>query len=199
MPTGVALHDARERLLAAAERVLVREGPSALTSRAVTAEAGLAKGVLHRHFADFDAFLAELVRRRIARLEPVSEALRGAAGSATVTANLTRALGDLMDPVAVAVVGLVVSRDGLRALLRTTTPAGIPLLNEAAQMVGAYLAEEQRRGRVAAGADTAALAPALIGAAHLLFADRHAGPPPPEVLAQAVAATLGGALPAGDA
>ena len=50
-----------KQLFAAAERVLVRDGPDALTSRAVTTEAGCAKGVLHRHFADFDAFLAELV------------------------------------------------------------------------------------------------------------------------------------------
>ncbi len=60
MPTGVALRDAREQMFAAAERILLRDGPQALTSRAVTAEAGVAKGVLHRHFADFDAFLAEL-------------------------------------------------------------------------------------------------------------------------------------------
>jgi AcrR family transcriptional regulator len=42
MPTGVALRDAREQLFAAAERVLLRAGPNGLTSRAVTAEAGVA-------------------------------------------------------------------------------------------------------------------------------------------------------------
>ena len=70
MPTGVALHDPREQLFAAAERILLRDGPQALTSRAVTTEAGCAKGVLHRHFADFDDFLAALVRDRIAQLGP---------------------------------------------------------------------------------------------------------------------------------
>lgn len=44
MPTGVAIRDVREQLFAAAERVLLRDGPSALTSRAVTSEAGCAKG-----------------------------------------------------------------------------------------------------------------------------------------------------------
>jgi AcrR family transcriptional regulator len=67
VPTGVALRDVREQLFDAAERVLLRDGPRALTSRAVTTEAGVAKGVLHRHFADFDAFLAALVEDRIAR------------------------------------------------------------------------------------------------------------------------------------
>ena len=75
MPTGVALRDVREQLFAAAERVLLRDGPHALTSRAVTAEAGCAKGVLHKHFADFDAFLAELVMDRIARLETAESEL----------------------------------------------------------------------------------------------------------------------------
>ena len=69
MPTGVAIRDVREQLFDAAERVLLRDGPNALTSRAVTTEAGCAKGVLHKHFADFDAFLAEFVLDRIARLD----------------------------------------------------------------------------------------------------------------------------------
>jgi AcrR family transcriptional regulator len=48
VPTGVAIRDVREQLFDAAERVLLRDGPAALTSRAVTDEAGVAKGVLHR-------------------------------------------------------------------------------------------------------------------------------------------------------
>ena len=69
MPTGVAIRDVREQLFDAAERVLLRDGPSGLTSRAVTTEAGCAKGVLHRHFADFDGFLAEFVLDRVDRLD----------------------------------------------------------------------------------------------------------------------------------
>lgn len=109
MPTGVAIHDARDQLFDAAERVLLRDGPSALTSRAVTTEAGCAKGVLHRHFADFDAFLAELVLDRIAQLDAQAAALRESAGTGTVTDNLTGALTDLFGSVAVAIVGLVTS------------------------------------------------------------------------------------------
>src|ERR1041384_3530809 len=83
VPTGVALRDAREQMFAAAERILLREGPHALTSRAVTAEAGVAKGVLHRHFADFDAFLAELAEDRAARVTSQALALRESAGTGT--------------------------------------------------------------------------------------------------------------------
>jgi AcrR family transcriptional regulator len=177
MPTGVALRDAREQLFGAAERVLLRDGPSALTSRAVTTEAGCAKGVLHRHFADFDAFLAELVLDRIARLDHQAAALRESAGTGTVADNLTRALMELFGSVAVAVVGLVISRDDLRARLRETRPTGVPVLTEAAAMVASYLAAERDLGRIAADADVDTLAPTLIGAMHLLFADRKGAPP----------------------
>ena len=170
MPTGIAIRDPREQLFDAAERVLLRDGPNALTSRAVTTEAGCAKGVLHRHFADFDAFLAELVLDRIARIDDQGAALRESAGTGTVAGNLTGALTDLFGSVAVAIVGLVIFRDNLRARLRQTTPAGVPLLTEAAAMLASYLTVERELGRITADADIDTLAPTLIGAAHLLFA-----------------------------
>ncbi|QFY10383.1 TetR family transcriptional regulator [Nonomuraea phyllanthi] len=178
MPTGVALRDARQQLFDAAERVLLREGAGGLTSRAVTAEAGVAKGVLHRHFEDFDAFLAELVRDRVARLEGQSAALHASAGTGDVAGNLTWALLDLFDPIAVAIVGLVISRDELRARLRQARPAhGIPVLTDAAAMIAAYLHRECELGRIAADADEDSLALSLVGAGHLLFAGREGGAP----------------------
>ncbi len=194
VPTGVAIRDVRRQLFGAAERVLLRDGPSGLTSRAVTTEAGCAKGVLHRHFADFDAFLAELVRDRVAGLDAQGAALRAAAGTGTVAGNLTAALTELFGTVAVAIVGLVTSRDELRARLRRDRPAGVPLLTEAAAMVASYLAAERDRGRVAADADLDALAPALIGAGHLLFADRTAAPPDADAVRAVVTTVIAGAL-----
>ena len=153
MPTGTALRDPREQLFAAAERVILRDGPDALTSRAVTTEAGVAKGVLHRHFADFDGFLAELVGNRIAALRTQSSALLASAGDGTVAGNLTGALLALFDSIAVAIVALVVSRRALLDRLRADTPTGIPLLTEASGMLASYLAAERDLGRIAAGAD----------------------------------------------
>ncbi|MEV0387298.1 TetR/AcrR family transcriptional regulator [Nonomuraea sp. NPDC050643] len=177
MPTGVAMRDARAQLFDAAERVLVRDGPDALTSRAVTTEAGCAKGVLHRHFADFDAFLAELVLDRVGRIEAQAAALRDAAGTGTVAGNLTGAVTDVFGPVAVAIVGLVISRDELRARLRRSRPVGVPLLAEAAAMIASYLTVELEMGRIAADSEVDTLALTLIGAGHLLFADRKSAPP----------------------
>lgn len=186
MPTGVAIRDVREQLFDAADRILLSAGASALTSRALTTEAGCAKGVLHRHFADFDAFLAELVLDRIDRLD--ERALRGSAGTGTVTDNLTAALTGVFGPVAVAIVGLVTFRDGLRARLRRAGLTGIPLLAQASAMIAAYLAAERDLGRIAADADVETLALTLIGSAHMLFAGGDA--PPAEVEIRKIVAAV---------
>ncbi|MGW3289394.1 TetR/AcrR family transcriptional regulator [Streptomyces sp. NPDC001002] len=194
MPTGVAMRDPRQQLFDAAERILLRDGPTALTSRAVTTEAGCAKGVLHRHFADFDAFLADLVLDRIARLDALADALRAAAGTGSVADHLTGALIDVFDPVGVAVVSLVISRDELRARLRAAGSTGIPLMGEASALLAAYLTAERDLGRLAPDADVTTLAPILLGAAHLLFADREAGPPERAAVRRTVTAVVAGAL-----
>ncbi|MEU4331336.1 TetR/AcrR family transcriptional regulator [Nonomuraea dietziae] len=194
MPTGVAIHDARAQLFDAAERILLRDGPHALTSRAVTTEAGCAKGVLHRHFADFDAFLAELVQDRISRIGSQATSLRESAGTGTVAGNLTGALMELFGSVAVAIVGLITFRDDLRARLRQTTPTGVPVLTEATAMIASYLAVERDLGRIAADADVDTLAPTLIGAGHLLFADREVTRPEAEAVHKVVTTVIAGVL-----
>jgi AcrR family transcriptional regulator len=195
VPTGVALRDARQQLFDAAERVLLRDGPSALTSRAVTTEAGVAKGVLHRHFEDFDAFLAGLVEDRMARIGRQSAALCEAAGTGTVVANLTGALTDLFGSVAVAIIPLIIFRDELRTRLRQARPAGgVPILSEAAAMIAAYLTAERDVGRIAAEADVDTLAPALIGAGHLLYADRKNAPPEPAAVTKVVSTVIASIL-----
>jgi AcrR family transcriptional regulator len=182
VPTGIALRDVREQLFDAAERVVLRDGPSALTSRAVTDEAGCAKGVLHRHFDDFDAFLAEFVLDRANRMNAQAVALRDRAGTGTVAGNLVDALTTLFESVAVAIVPLIIVRDELRARLRQIWPTGIPVLTEAATMIASYLAAERDLGRIAADADVDTLAPTLIGAGHYLFADREGTPPEAEAV-----------------
>jgi AcrR family transcriptional regulator len=195
VPTGVAIRDVREQLFDAAERVLLRDGPNALTTRAVTTEAGCANGVLHRHFDDFDAFLAEFVLDRIDRMAPQAAALRESAGTGTIADNLTDALTALFSSVAVAIVPLITFRDELRTRLRQAWPAGVPVLTEAASMIAAYLAAERDLGRIAADADVDTLAPTLIGAGHLLFADRNAAPPEAGAVRKMVTTVLAGALP----
>jgi AcrR family transcriptional regulator len=190
VPTGVHIRDAREQLFAAAERVLLRDGPNALTSRAVTTEAGFAKGVLHRHFTDFDAFIVELMRDRIGRIEDQSAALLARAGTGTVAGNLTIALTDLFGSVAVAIVALVIFRDDLRARLREAGLGRLPVVTQGVAMIAAYLAAERDLGRIAADADLDAVGLSLTGSGHLLFAGRDGVPPDPDAVRAMVTAAL---------
>jgi len=193
VPTGVALRDPRQRLFDAAERVLLRAGATGLTSRAVTEEAGVAKGVLHRHFADFDAFLVELVLDRIARVGAQATTLRESAGTGTVAGNLTGALTTLFEPVMVAIVALVIARDELRTRLRRAGTARFPLVGEGTAMIAGYLTAERDLGRIAPDADVDTLAPTLIGAAHLLYSERGGSPPKTGAVGKVVATVLTGA------
>ena len=167
MPTGVALRDVRQQLFDAAERVLVRAGPGALTSRAVTAEADVAKGVLHRHFADFDEFLAELVRRRIAGLEAWGATMIEHAGTGVVAENVADFLFGVFDRAGLGFVSLVIGRGELRQ--RLSRSYGVPILAEATAVLAAYTEAEQRLGRVPANAGPETLALGVVGSAHLVF------------------------------
>jgi hypothetical protein len=89
-----------------------------------------------------------------------------------VVGNLTAALIDVFGSVAVAMVGLLMFRDDLRAALRRAGLTGVPVAAEAAEMIRSYLAAERELGRIAADADVHALGLSLIGSAHMMFADR---------------------------
>ena len=189
-PVGVGLRGARERLFDAAERVLLRDGPSGLTSRAVTHEAGIAKGALHRHFTDFDDFLAGLVHDRATRLAMSAAALIARAGSRSVAGNLAEALTEALGPVTAAIIALITFRDELRRRLRETWPVGLPLIAEIVAMVRAYLRAEQSLGRIAKEADPGMLSPMLIGSVHLLLADRTGEAPPPDAVRELIEGIL---------
>ncbi|MEU6717930.1 TetR/AcrR family transcriptional regulator [Nonomuraea sp. NPDC046802] len=196
MPTGIHLRDARQQLFDAAERVLLRDGPNGLTSRAVTDEAGCAKGVLHRHFTDFDAFLTELVLDRAAQLDRQAHTLREAAGTGTVADNLTSALTTLFEPVPVAIIPLITFRDELRARLRQAKPGGgIAILAQVTTAISAYLTDERDMGRIAADADIDSITLSLVGGGHLLFADRDPDPPTTATVNKLVTTVLTGVLP----
>ena len=144
----------------------------------------------NRHFADFDAFLAELVLDRIPRMDPQAAALRDSTGTGTVAGNLTDALTALFGSVALAIVGLLISRDGLRVRLRQVIPAGVPVLTDGAEMIASYLTAERELGRIAADTDVDTLAPALIGAAHLLFVGRPGATPDIEAVRKVVTTVI---------
>ncbi|MFI6001386.1 TetR family transcriptional regulator [Streptomyces sp. NPDC051366] len=194
-PRGVAIPDVRERLFDAAERVLAREGPVALTSRAITGEAGCAKGLLHAHFDGLDEFVAELVLNRFARTAQQAEELPGQAGRATVADNLATAALALLNSLDPTVIGLAVTRPAASLRIRQALEAGAPGFTAIQDAITAYLDAEQRLGRLTDGTDTAAVALALVGTAHHLLMTGWSGAPDPREQTQRLVALLVGAGP----
>ena len=195
MPTGVALQDGRGRLLSAGERVLLRDGPAALTSRSVTDEADVAKGLLHRNFTDFDEFLVSLAQGRIAAVEVISAGLLERVGSGTVVGNVSMALSRIFDPLELALVRLVLFRLDLATRLRSEDDRAVPILASAVAGVTEYLTAEQQAERVLPDAAAARLAQALIGTGHLLFAGELGGLPDESALNEIVQTILVAAEP----
>ncbi|MGV9555290.1 TetR/AcrR family transcriptional regulator [Streptomyces sp. NPDC003522] len=192
-PRGVATPDVRERLFAAAERVVERGGPGALTSRAVTTEAGCAKGLLHAHFAGLDEFVAELCLDRFARTAAKAQALSQLIGQGTVVRNLDAVALALFDSAGPALSGLAMSRPVTMLRIREALEAGAPGLTTIEEAVAAYLTAEQRLGRVAETVDPDTVALAVVGTVHhLLMTGRPGAPDPRPPLARLVATLVGG-------
>ena len=176
MARGVAIPEVREQLFAAADRVLARAGPAGLTTRAITAEAGVANGVLHRHFRDLDAFLAEFAASRLAAIAGSAASLPARAGQGSVAGNLTDAAVALFGANALALMNLVAARPELGTAVEHAAGAGGGI-GDVEGRFAAYLDAEKHAGRVAPGTDTQALAFTLIGAIHHLLITSPGGVP----------------------
>ena len=174
-PRGVAIPEVREQLFAAADRLLARSGPAGLSTRAITGEAGVANGVLHRHFRDLDAFLAEFAADRLQATADGAAALPARAGHGTVTGNLTDAMLELFGANALALMNLVAARPELGPAIEHVTTAGSSGLGDVETHVADYLEAEKKLGRIAAGADTQTHAFALLGSVHHLTMTNPAG------------------------
>ena len=173
-PRGVAIPGVREQLFRATDRLLASAGPMALTTRAITGEAGVANGVLHRHFHDLDTFLAEFAADRLQAIADTAAALPARAGHGTVTGNLTDATLALFGSNALALMNLVANRPALGTALEHVTATGSGL-GDVEKHVAAYLEAEKELGRIAAGADTQTHAFALLGSVHHLTMTNPAG------------------------
>ncbi|MGW0031007.1 TetR/AcrR family transcriptional regulator [Streptomyces sp. NPDC003314] len=181
-PRGVATPDVRERLFAAAERVLAEGGPGALTSRAVTTEAGCAKGLLHAHFAGLDEFVAELCLDRFARTAATARALSGLVGRGSVAENLDAVVLALLGSGGPAVSGLALTRPVATVRVREALEAGAPGFAAVQEAVTDYLEAERRLGRVADAVEPSVAALALVGTAHHLLMTSRPGTPDPRAL-----------------
>ncbi|MGK5627711.1 TetR family transcriptional regulator [Streptomyces sp. URMC 123] len=192
-PRGVATPDVRERLFKAAERVVERDGPGALTSRSVTTEAGCAKGLLHAHFAGLDEFVAELCLDRFARTAAKARALSGLAGQGAVAGNLEAVALALFDSGGPAISGLAMTRPAATLRVREALEAGAPGFAAIQEAIAGYLEAERDLGRVAETVDPDTVALAVVGTAHHLLMTGWPGAPDPRpAMTRLVAALVDG-------
>lgn len=176
-PRGVQIPNIREHLFDATDRVLEREGPTALTNRAITTEAGVANGIIHRHFADLDQFLAEYVVDRLRLIVATAATLPAKAGQGTVVENLTAAALAVFGERAQAVMTLVNARPALVMAMNHASDGGSARLGDIEDAFRNYLDAERALGRISKDADTATLAFSLLGAIHHLVVTYPAGVP----------------------
>jgi AcrR family transcriptional regulator len=190
---GVRIPELHEQLFAAAERIMARDGVAGLASRAITEEAGCAKGVLHNHFDGLDGFLAEFAVNRIRRTEDAVSGLPAQAGHGTVSDNLVAAALTVFGSGATQVAALITARPALAARVLTMLGPDAQPFGEIQAAFASYLRAERELGRLPATADADTVAFTLIGAVHHLFFTASGSEPDPERVRGIVTTLLGDA------
>ncbi|MFI0484562.1 TetR/AcrR family transcriptional regulator [Actinomadura sp. 9N215] len=189
---------ARERILDAAADIMRRRGAAAATTKEIAKAAGYSEALLYKHFRDKEELMLRVLKERMPAF--VS---RGVPGEGTVESNLVAVVGGgvhfyqqsfpMMASMAAQPRLMAASREALRKY-----DAGP---HEPVAALTRYLDAERDLGRVAADADTGAVAALLMGACfqqgflryYTVGAD---GPAPDEAAARAlVGPVLGGLLP----
>jgi AcrR family transcriptional regulator len=168
----------RSSLVAHAQRLVARDGASALTMRALAAEAGCAVGLPYKVFVDRRDLVAELVHAEFVQLQSVFDELVARAGSGTVDGNLAWFAELLLASPAVAVAQEVFADEQLMKAVTTrihSTGAG-PAAFET--ILSGYLAAEKRAGRVDPDVDEDAFGFLLAGAVHNLIVSGDGYPRP---------------------
>jgi len=160
----------RARLIEATRSVVREVGYAHASTRAIAQAAGVAEGTIYRHFPDKASLFFAAVLESNAPVVAWVEALPARAGEDTVEANLTDAatrlagLRDQIIPLELAIAAdpeLAAQRRQAMAAAGTSLPPGPP------EAVAAYLAAEQRLGRIRADLDPREAAEVFLG---MLFA-----------------------------
>ncbi|GAB3484562.1 TetR/AcrR family transcriptional regulator [Nocardiopsis coralliicola] len=169
MPRGVAIPDLRRRLFDATEHIVRTEGAGAVSGRGVTRRAGVAIGILNRHFRGLDGFLADYAVD--CAFHVTAESGTFAAGGASDGAPGPAAaafLGGLATPQLMAALRLEAARPDLTAEVRRILGDRAAALGAVDDALAARLAAAHGAGRLPPGTDPAAVALALTGTLHHL-------------------------------
>jgi AcrR family transcriptional regulator len=160
----------RARLIEATRSVVREVGYAHASTRAIAQAAGVAEGTIYRHFPDKASLFFATVLAANAPIVAWVTTLPARAGEGTVEENLTDAairlagLGDQILPLELAIAAdpeLAAQRRAAMVAAGSSLPPGPP------DAVAAYLAAEQRLGRVRRDIDPRDAAGVLLG---MLFA-----------------------------
>jgi len=158
--------DLRQALLETAERLLRERGARALTTREIAREAGCSEGALYVHFRDKQALLSAVCELWIPDLAVTLGSMVERVGSATVRENLEEIAGAALrayDGLVPSLQAIAGDADLLRHHRAAMQAAGKGP-QRGVHAIAAYLAAEQRLGRVRAGADPEMAANLLLAA-----------------------------------
>jgi AcrR family transcriptional regulator len=163
----------RELLLAAAVRLIARDGTAGLTVRQIAREAGLADGLLYNHFADKEELLALAVQAHVRTVGDGCAGLAPNPGDGTVEANLRTYLATAIT-VHAALLPAFAGLLGQPRVLTRFAELPNPLAGGRGLRAGLsdYLRGEQKLRRVAPEADVEAAATLIVGACHELVLPR---------------------------
>jgi AcrR family transcriptional regulator len=157
--------DLRDALIAAADRLMRERGARGLTTREIAREAGCSDGALYVHFQDKAHLLAAVCERWIPDLAAAVGSLIERVGVATVQENLE----------AIAAVALRTFREAVSSTFAIGGDPELLTYHQAAlkaagrgprrgiESIAAYLAAEQRLGRVRSDADAVMAANLVLG------------------------------------
>jgi AcrR family transcriptional regulator len=170
----------RASLIGHARQLVSRGGASALTMRALAAQAGCAVGLPYKVFTDRRELVAEVLHAEFVELQSVFDQLAARAGTGTVGGNLAWFARVLLGSPGVALVEEVFADELLMKAVTArihesgTGPAAFETI------LAGYLAAEKRAGRVAPDVDEDAFGFVLAGAIHNLVVSGRGYPRPGE-------------------
>lgn len=175
--TAQATQDLRASLMEVAERIVARDGASALTMRALAAEAGCAVGLPYKVFSNRDELVTELIFAEFVRLRAEFDDLVAAAGTGTVGGNLGRFAELLLGSPSIGLAREIAHDEALsQAVDDHAGEIGVVAALETT--VTDYLAAEKRLGRVDPEVDEAAFGFLVAGAVHNLLVSGKPYPQP---------------------
>lgn len=160
----------RARLIEATRSVVREVGYAHASTRAIAQAAGVAEGTIYRHFPDKTALFFATVLESNAPVVAWVTTLPARAGEGTVEDNLTDAavqLVSLRDQIVPLELAIAADPELAAQRRQAMSAAGTPLPPGPPEAIAAYLAEEQRLGRVRRDIDPREAASVLLG---VLFA-----------------------------